>query len=124
DRVTSGDKEIIVRTMDPLSSSDPIKITRKIVGPEAVTVEGKEFQTTKSVVETSIAKGVKTTEYNDEKGIPVKTATQMGGLDVVLVAAGPEVAGAAAGEAPEMMVATFVRPDRTIDHARKTKSAV
>lgn len=124
ERADAGDKEIVVRTMDPLSSSEPITMTRKVVGPETITVGGKNIATTRSVVVTSIAPGVKTVEYADELGIPVKSQTKMGGLDIELIAAGPEVVDGVVGEAPEMMVATFVRPDRKIDRPRKTRSAV
>lgn len=123
ERIAAGETDIVVTTIDPNSGLEPIKITRKIVGPATITVGEMEVKTTKSLVEASIAPGVKTTEYSDSSGLPVKSETQLGGLHVVLVAAGPEVADAKAGEAPEMMVATFVRPDRPIENPRKTTKA-
>lgn len=124
EKMAAGERTIEFRTIDPMTGPDPMTITRKITGPETLTIAGKALATTRTTVDASAMPGVPTVEFLDESGLPVRSDTSIGGLEMSLIVAGPEVARAAIGEAPEVMAKTFIRPSRRIDGARDTREAV
>jgi transglutaminase-like putative cysteine protease len=122
-RLKSGAEEIVVRTVDPLSGITPITSTR--AGFERTTVEcmGKTIDATRCSVEMSNVPGIKSTEFVDGEGELVKSETAMQGMSIVMVRATEEDARKEM-DAPEVMVQTFVTPDRSIRDARTTTKAV
>lgn len=124
EQIRKGEKSITVRTVDPMSGPEPVTMTHKIFEKQKLTVGGGQIEVTRTTNESSIAPGVITTEYLDEEGELVRSETSIGGIKMVLIAAGPEVVNAKIGEAPEMMQSTFIKPDRAIANPRTTKRAV
>jgi transglutaminase-like putative cysteine protease len=124
-RFKSGAKEIVVRTIDPTSGVKVVTSTRA-VGEKATTrAMGREIEAVRCVVETSVAPGIKTTEYVDAEGVMVRSETMMGGIPIVMIAATAEEASAAVEEAaPEMFRSTFIKPERPIKNARTLQRGV
>lgn len=123
EKLTAGEKSVTVATIDPLGSGEVETVTHTIVGDETISVRGKSLNVKRAKVTSTAAPGVESIEFLDANFEPVKSETRLGGLVLTMIAAGPEVVGKKAGEAPEMMVATFVKPDRPIEDARRVRKA-
>ncbi len=123
ERLAAGDKDFVLTTIDPMGGVEVARFTHQVVGPDTVTVRGKPVAVTKATVETSQLPGVKNTAYYGADGYAVKTETFMGGLTMTMIEAGPEVMSES-GRAPELMLSTFVKPDRPIENPRGTGAAV
>lgn len=121
-RLGAGATEIVVRTVDPLSGLEPATITRKEIRPEIVNALGKSAAGFRCKAVSSASPGVESVEVLDAEGIPVRSTASMGGIPITIVVATKQQALAEA-EAPEMMVRTFVKPDRPIERAREARKA-
>ncbi len=124
EQLKSGIKKIEVTTIDPSSGPEPMTMVRHVGEIETITVNGKPVSATKTTVDMSSMPGVPSVEYVDEQGLPLRSETSMGGLQLTMVAAGPEAASAAVGETPEMMASTLIKPSRAIKSARTCQQAV
>lgn len=124
EKMAAGEKTFDLRVIDPMAGPDPMTVTRKVVGLEKITIKGKVVEATRTTVDASSIPGIPTVEFLDSEGLSVRSDTTMGGLEMSLILAGPDVVTATIGEAPEMMVSTFVRPSRPIERARDTREAV
>jgi hypothetical protein len=121
-RLEAGASEIVVRTIDPMSGPNPATITRKAIGRERVEAMGKSVEGYRCVSISSEAPGVESVEFLDEHGIPVRSNASMGVISVTIVASTKERA-LAKSEGPEMMVRTFVKPNRAIENPRELRKA-
>lgn len=123
-RLGASAPKIVVRTIDPMSGPDPEVQT--LAGIERTTVEalGKKVTAFKCTSTSSSSPGVSLTEYYDERGIPVRSQIAVGPLSLSVEPAEKEVALAKGGPAPEMMIRTFITPDRPIARARESRKAV
>lgn len=122
-KLADGETSIQLSTIDPMTGPDPVKMVRRVLGRESLLINGKPVPVTKTTVDMSAMPGVPSVEFVDDQGLPVKSETTMGGLQMSLVASGPEVVNAAPGELADVMVSTLVKPDRPIPHPRVTRSA-
>jgi hypothetical protein len=122
-RLEAGAQEIALRTIDPMSGSDPALITRRDIRKMSIEAMGKTIPAYRCITTSSATPGVEITEYLDEQGIPVRSQASMGGLAVTIVAAKREVAEQK-GEPPELMLRTFVKPDKPIAKPRSLRRAV
>ncbi len=122
-RLRAGAQEIVVRTVDPMSGLDPATITRSEIRPEVVTVMGRNVEGFRCKAVSSASPAVESLEVLDSEGIPIRSSAAMGGIRIKITAATKEEALREA-EAPEMMVRTFVKPDRPIARPRETREAV
>ncbi|MFZ4572950.1 MAG: transglutaminase-like domain-containing protein [Phycisphaerales bacterium] len=122
-RLKAGAQEITVRTVTAENGLGPVTSKYTGLAPAKVTVRGHEIDAHRCDVELSMTPGMKSVEYVDGAGTMVKTETSLGGIKMVLTLSTQEDA---AGEvkAPEIMINTFVKPDRVISKARTTASAV
>ena len=118
-QLDSGTNSISFATIDPLSGPDRIFITLNEITPQVVerngeSVPGYRLRSSSSELtdtESSI-------EYRDDQGVPVRIEQQLGNMKVVLKLASQ--AEATAGfQAPELLVSTFVTPDRPIRRPRE-----
>jgi transglutaminase-like putative cysteine protease len=66
--------------------------------------------------------GVETTSHIDERGNPIKTTVQVGGIPFVITLADKALALAKVNP-PELMASTLVTPDRTIAKPRSVRRA-
>ncbi len=122
-RVKAGAAEFTLRTIDPTEGLEPVTVKYDEFEPEKITIEGKTYDATKRrvTVNTKAMKGVKSTEYVDSEGEILRSETNLGGLRVVMIATSKKNVGVREA-APELMVSTFIRPDKPIAdprHARK-----
>lgn len=123
-RVAEGAHQVTVRTVDATTGFQIVEITRRGFEPATIEIDGKTVEAVKSTSTTSAVPGVETLEYSDADGIPLRVETNLMGIKMVMVASTRERAlGLKAGEMPELMVRTFVKPDRAIENARRTTRA-
>lgn len=123
-RLKADAKSIVVRTMDPLVGLTPIVITRHIEDRVTIEAMGKEVTALRSKVTQDVAPTAGSTEYLDEDGIPIRTRARIGAMELDMTLATKEQArGIEPAEMPEIMVSTFVKPDRPIPRPRRTTRA-
>lgn len=122
-RIEAGAEKITVRTIDPMSGARPIITTYEDFSEETIEVSGREVQALRATLTTSEMAGLKTTEYLDSKGHMLKSSTNLGGLEMTVVAADRDLALSKL-DAPELMQSTFVNPKGKIKSPRKTENAV
>ena len=120
-RVAGGATELTVRTMDPTLGPTIISAERKIGAKSTIQIAGRAIEVTEHTVTMSNMPGMKTTEMVDEAGEMVQSRTQMGGIPIVMTSATrAEALKERAGEIPELMTTTFVKPDKPIKRPRDT----
>lgn len=129
-RMAAGAESIVVRTMepmgggmDPMSALKPATVERKGKSPTDFTFGSKTIKATKWITTTSSAPTLKSTEVVDEEGLSLSTEANMG-MIVMTMKAVDEAEAKAAYKAPEMMINTFVTPDRPIRNPRTIRKAV
>lgn len=124
ERIKAGDKTIEYSTMDLTSGTATFKLTNKIGDVSKVTIGGKDYEARRVDVVNSLMPAMSTVEYIDENAVPLRSETKFGAIPIVTELAGPEIAGAEAGQLPpELMVSTFVAPDKPINNARASMKA-
>ncbi|MEL7474424.1 MAG: transglutaminase family protein [Planctomycetota bacterium] len=122
-RMDAGAESISVRTIEPLSGPAPITVTRSDFVEEKLTLDGQTYDAIRTNVTSSSTPGLTTTEYLDQEGSIIKTSVSMGGIPIDMLLADASVARGQL-DAPELMVSTFVRPDRPITRPRDQRRAV
>ncbi|MBX3375385.1 MAG: transglutaminase domain-containing protein [Phycisphaeraceae bacterium] len=127
-RMHAGADSITVRTMsalagmDPMSALKPTTVERSGRTDTDYEVAGKKVKATKWTTTSSASPSTKATEVVDEAGLPLATDTSMGMMKMVMRIVNEEEAKAEFA-APEIMVETFITPDKPIANPRKTKKA-
>lgn len=117
-----------LRMIDPVNGPVVIESSRGKFEKATIEVDGKKIAVVKTITTTSVTPGIEQTEYLDADGLPLRTEAQMGGIPVTMTAAtAADAAGAVANAGnlgPELMVSTFVKPDKTIRNPRGTNHGV
>ncbi|MEM9345291.1 MAG: transglutaminase-like domain-containing protein [Planctomycetota bacterium] len=122
--IENGDKEITVTSLDPAMGVTPIKTQMTRGETENIEVFGKTIAATKWVTTTTAAPGVEIEQWSDENGMPVKQRIPMlPGMEVEMLLADKELA-LAEFDAPELLAASLIEPDKPIKDPRKLKRAV
>ena len=121
ERMKAGDKEIAVSMMDPQMGVQVVKSVRTGFTPEQIELGGEKVDAIKTDV--SVQMGtmpITSTEYVDAEGELLQSITAMGGMQIVMKKATRAQATASGGgdKMPEIMVSTFVKPDKAIKGAR------
>lgn len=126
-------RRIVVRTMDPLNGAAVLESVRTGFELEAIEIDGKEVNAYKVQTTISSMPGVQSTEWVDDAGEMLRSQTSVGGLQVTLVrsdkatALGENTLGertrgnklaSKPAEVPEIMLSTFVKPDKVIANPR------
>ncbi|MFO0833374.1 MAG: transglutaminase family protein [Phycisphaerales bacterium] len=122
-QLDAGAKTAEYSTMDLTVGTVVLKMSHKIGELEKVTVRGKETQARRIDVTNSVMPGIVTVEHVDADLVPLRTVAKMGAIPVVTELADASVAGEKSDKTPELMIATFVVPDKPIDNARKSSKA-
>jgi len=113
-----------VRTVDPLSGAEPFLMSRTIEDRHAtIEVNGKKRSVIRCSVTVSSQPGLKSTEYLDNDGKTVRSITQLGSFEMVTTIANRVSARRPLGNAPELLIATFVKPNRRIANPREVVDA-
>ena len=122
-RMEAGAETITVRSIDPMAGTRPIISTYENFRQETIEVFGREVQALRATLTTSEMAGIKTTEYLDDKGRMLKSSTNLGGLEMTVIAADKELALSKL-DAPELMQSTLVSPKGKFKSPRTVKHAV
>lgn len=129
-RLAANAGKIVVRAiepggggLDPMQVLQPVIVTRSRLEPATVRVMGRDVAGQRCLTESSAQPGIQATEVIDERGVPIVSETVLGPWRLTMTAA-ERGAALAALEAPEVMVTTFVRPDRPILRPRTLRRAV
>jgi len=123
-KLASGAEVFTVRTVDPSVGPVPIEIEWRLEerGIELETPAGRYF-TDRFRQTMSIAPQLPSTVHVTADGLIVRTATSMMGLEMVMTLADRETVMEDDG-APELLVGTFVEPDRPIERPRELRRAI
>ncbi|MCC6659678.1 MAG: transglutaminase domain-containing protein [Phycisphaerales bacterium] len=122
-RLAAMPEKIVVRTLelggglDPMSALTPAVITRTRLESATVKAGEREASGVGCLTVSSSQPGVEAREVLDALAVPIRSETSLGPLVVVMTAAQRSVA-LAGGEAPELMLRTFVHPDTAIPGPR------
>lgn len=121
--MTAGAPRIEVVTLDPSTGLEPITFTRHGFSRTTLDIGGRKVNVLKCSTEASNLPGVVSTEYLDEDGAMVMSETNLGGIAMTTRRV-PKAEAISDADAPELMMSTFVTPDREIADARNTTFAV
>lgn len=122
-RRAAGAKVITLRTIDPSAGLTPVVVERTEGDVEKMKVLGREIDVIKSTLKTTMeGMNVLSVEYADMEGVSVRSDTSIGGIDMTMTLMTREDA-MKQGAAPEIMVATFLTPDKPIRDPRNTSIA-
>jgi len=121
-RLKAGADKIVIRTIDPMNGPEIITNTRSSFSKASLDIMGQTMEVTRSHVVSSASPGVRMVEFLDDQGVPVRSETSFGGLALTVEAAEKHAALARA-DAPELMLETFIRPDRSIRAPRAMRRA-
>lgn len=113
-RMEAGARTIVVRTVDALTGLTPTTMTMSVGEQTTVQAMGKSVPAIPMSVELNTMPGVAQTEYVDLEGNLVRAITDLGGLEVTILASDKETA-MAEFDAPEMMASTLIKADRRLD---------
>jgi hypothetical protein len=119
-------EKMTLRMMDATNGPVVLETTRGKFEKATIEIGGKQVAALKCVSTTSLTPGIEQVEYLNEQGYPLRTEAQMGGIPMTMTLVDPGAKDEpvkAAELGPELMVSTFVTPDRPIPGARKTKRA-
>lgn len=121
ERTRAGDKSIAVSTIDPSTGPQVITMTRSGFVKESIDVGGKQVEATRSTIEISNQPGAQSFEWTDANGEMLRSETTFGMLAVVMTRTdrASAMAKGEGGQLPEVMVSTFVKPDREVDEPRR-----
>lgn len=128
-RLAAGAETIVLRTIEPGAALDlasiltPVTITHSGCAPATLEIMGKTVRVIRCTTTSSSQPGIESVEYYDDRGLPVRIEANLGGIRMVAtVAERAEATAAHAGA--ELMVSTFVKPDRPIENPRQRTEAV
>jgi hypothetical protein len=128
-RLAARADKIVVRTfegaspgVDPLTGLKVVTIERTAIEPIEYEYKGKKIKAFKCTAVSSSQPQFTSIEIIDEAGVPLSTEMNMG-ITTVLVRVADKAEAKADAEVPELMVSTFVRPDRAIANPRDVTGA-
>ena len=122
EQIRAGATTIVTRSIDPAMGLVVVETTATIKGETTIEALGKTVPAIEWEAVTSAAPGVKSVEYVNMEGEPIRTEVNVGGITMTIILADKQLALSELDPA-EIMVSTFVRPSRPIDNPRHTRRA-
>ncbi len=122
EQLDAGATEIVYSSIDPSAGLQVIENKGVVKGPTTVEAYGKSVPATEWVVTQSVMPGVAMHGWVDDDGQPVRAEMNLGGIKMTILASEKEAATSNL-TAAEMLVESFVTPDRPIDSPRRVKRA-
>lgn len=116
-RLKADAEEVNIRTMDPMARLEPIMMTYTEFEPATIELLGRTVKATRCKVVNSLTPTMVSVEYLDNRGTTLRSETDFGGMQIVMIAADKELALSEL-EAPEMMTSLFISPGEPIAGAR------
>lgn len=120
--LAEGRERFSIRTIDPSAGLEPITIEHSVLGKTTVSALGRDVPAVEWVTSVDRYPGVKTREFVDAAGRAVRSTTNLGGMELVVLRADKDLALAKA-EPPELLNSTMIRPHRPIDRPRQAAVA-
>lgn len=123
-RLASGAKDVTLRTLDPSNGLSIIEVSRKEIAPAEVEVLGETtgcFHASSTTQVGSIA--IEAEEWLAADAAVLRSTTSLGGVEVTMIASTRPRALQHADPA-ELMISTFVKPDRAISNPRARSRGV
>ncbi len=121
-QAAKGEKTVSFRTIDPSLGLRLITVTHTDEGRETLTILGETKEFHKGRVTIEQLPGVVTSEYTNDVGDMIKTATHMGPISIEMTLS-TQAEATKDFAPPELMVRTFVTPDRAISDPRTVAKA-
>lgn len=121
-RLEAGAEEIVVRSLDISTGLRAVTTTHKVLERTTVEAMGKAVPAVKWASTSDIQPGIESIEYVDERGVPIRTEVDLGGIKMEIILADKELAQAEI-DAPELMNSTLVEPKGTIKDPRMLRRA-
>ncbi|MFK7790219.1 MAG: transglutaminase family protein [Phycisphaeraceae bacterium] len=122
--MSKGETEITVTTLDPSMGVTPVTVNMKRGETKDIEVFGKVIPATLWKTTMSNAPGIEVEQWTNEAGQPVKqNIPLMPGMEIEMLLADKALA-LAEFDAPEMLAASFITPDKKIKNPRTLKRAV
>lgn len=117
-----------IRSMDPALGLQPITTTWTLVERQAeVVIDGHKRRVTRWRQSPSYAPSVQSLVDLDSKGVQLRSVTPLMGTEMTVKLSSKQALSqleAVAGTAPELLVPSFVFPDRPIEKPRRLRRAV
>jgi len=127
-RLAAKTDRIVFRTIAPAGGLDPISLltpatmTHRDCRPETIRIMGKDVPAIRCITTSSTQPGVESIDFMDENGLSLRSETKLGAIEMNTIAV-DRAEAMADRPGPELMVATFVKPDRPIKRPRRTTQA-
>lgn len=121
-RQAAGAKEITVTTIDPAAGLEPSTDTYMLLEQGTQQAGGKAIKAWKYKVKAGKPKDTEQTVWLDEKADSIRAEMDLAGSTLVTMSSTREAA-LRATEAPEIMVATFVKPKGKVETPRELREA-
>lgn len=128
--LAGGADHFEVSSLDPMLGPQVVKTEWRLEARDAeVEIDGKKVPASRWRQTQSFAPQIATIAYLSAEGDLLESRTQLAGLDMVITLTDrpPEAAAAGApelGRAPEMLVNTFLHPDRKLSQPRSQRRVV
>lgn len=120
--LAEGRETFSIRTIDPAAGLEPITTEHAVVGKTTISALGRDVPAVEWTTSVDRYPGVKTREFVDAVGRLVRSTTNLGGMELVVLLADKDLALAKA-EPPELLNSTMIRPDRPIERPRRAERA-
>jgi hypothetical protein len=121
-RQAAGAKEISIRVIDPSGGLDPSEDVYRLIEKNSVKALGKDVPAWKYAVTSSKMQDIIQTLWIDEHGRVVRSEITL--MDSPMVTqASTRLEATKRAVAPEIMVSSFVKPDKAIERARQSTRA-
>ncbi len=121
DQQQAGAREMTYRIIDPQNGLTPITTTHRFVNGEVMQRDGQTVAVTVWETTTELLPVVATEKY-DSQGTLMYQAVNVG-FEMIMRIATKAEALAEPDERPELLVATFVKPDEPIAGSKRTRTA-
>ena len=121
-RLEAGETTIVTNTIDPAIGLTIVTTTATVKGETTIEALGRTVPAVEWEAVTSAAPGVKSVEFVNMEGEPIRTEVNFGGISMTIVLADEQLAMSELDPA-EIMVSTFVKPSRPIEDPRHTRRA-
>lgn len=123
ERIAAGDKEVVVRSIDPSTGLKILTATNTLLERTTLEVVGRVAPALKWETKVDLYPTIASTTFTDERGRPLRNETDVGGIRLMILRADRDLA-LAKMEPPELLMSTLITPDRPIPKPRELARAV
>lgn len=121
DQQQAGAQEMTYRIIDPANGLSPIAVTHRFIEEDVMQREGQTVAVTVWKTTTELLSAVATEKYDSQGTLMYQAVTV--GFEMITRIATKAEALARPGQQPELLVATFVKPDEPIARSKRTTTA-